>query len=154
MKKSEEPDAEVYIKEIGDPKKYKEIVFCGYGEPTIRWDVVKEVAKYVKDNDGKTRMNTNGHGNVINQKDITPEFKGLIDTVSVSLNSVDPEQYAKLMRVKPEMHSAMLDFTKKAKQYTNVVMSVVGIDEVNVEEAKKFVTEEMGVDFRERDYFG
>jgi hypothetical protein len=52
------------------------------------------------------------------------------------------------------MHSAMLDFTKKAKQYTNVVMSVVGIDEVNVEEAKKFVTEEMGVDFRERDYFG
>lgn len=154
MKKSEEPDADVYIKEIGDPKKYKEIVFCGYGEPTIRWDVVKEVAKYVKANGGKTRMNTNGHGNVINQKDITPELKDLIDTVSVSLNSVDPEQYAKLMRVKPEMHSKMLDFAKKAKQYTNVVMSVVGIDKVNIEEAKKFVTEEIGVDFREREYFG
>jgi TatD DNase family protein len=99
-------------------------------------------------------MNTNGHGNVINRKDITPELKGLIDTVSVSLNSVDPEQYAKLMRVKPEMHSEMLDFTRKAKQYTNVVMSVVGIDDVDVERAKKFVTEEMGVDFREREYFG
>ena len=75
MKKSEEPPAEVYIKEIGDPKKYDEIVFCGYGEPTIRWEIVKEVAKYVKANGGKTRINTNGHGNVINKKDITPEMK-------------------------------------------------------------------------------
>lgn len=153
MKKTEEPDATVYINEIGNPKKYKEIVFCGYGEPTIRWDVVKEVAKYVKDNGGKTRLNTNGHGNVINQRDITPEFEGLIDKVSVSLNSVYPEQYAELMRVRPEMHSEMLDFVKKAKQFTNVVMSIVGIDEVDKEKAKKLVTEEIGVEFRERAYF-
>ncbi|HET55759.1 MAG TPA: YchF/TatD family DNA exonuclease [Ignavibacteria bacterium] len=153
MKKSEEPDASVYINEIGDPKKYKEIVFCGYGEPTIRWDVVKEVAKYVKDNGGKTRLNTNGHGNVINRKDITPEFEGLIDKVSVSLNSVYPEQYSKLMRVRPEMHSEMLDFAKKAKQFTHVVMSIVGIDEVDKEKATKLVTEEIGVEFRERAYF-
>ncbi|KUG26654.1 putative deoxyribonuclease ycfh [hydrocarbon metagenome] len=153
MKKTEEPDATVYINEIANPKKYKEIVFCGYGEPTIRWDVVKEVAKYVKDNGGKTRLNTNGHGNVINQRDITPEFEGLIDKVSVSLNSVYPEQYAELMRVRPEMHSEMLDFVKKAKQFTNVVMSIVGIDEVDKEKAKKLVTEEIGVEFRERAYF-
>jgi len=153
MKKSEEPDAEVYINEIGDPKKYKEIVFCGYGEPTIRWDVVKKVAKYVKKNGGTTRMNTNGHGNVINQKDITPEMKSLLDSISVSLNSVDPGQYAKLMRVKPEMHSEMIDFAKKAKHYTKVVMSVVGIDEVDIEKAKELVTEEIGAEFREREYF-
>ncbi|MFA5806513.1 MAG: TatD family hydrolase, partial [Melioribacteraceae bacterium] len=54
MTKSEEPDAGVYIKEIGDPKNYKEIVFCGYGEPTIRWEFVKQVAKYIKDNGGST----------------------------------------------------------------------------------------------------
>lgn len=153
MKKSEEPDASVYINEIGDPKKYKEIVFCGYGEPTIRWDVVKEIAKYVKDNGGKTRLNTNGHGNVINRKDITPEFEGLIDKVSVSLNSVSPEQYSKLMRVRPEMHSEMLDFAKKAKRFTHIVMSIVGIDEVDKEKAIKLVTEEIGVEFRERAYF-
>lgn len=153
MKKSEEPDARVYINEIGDPKKYKEIVFCGYGEPTIRWDVVKEIAKYVKDNGGKTRLNTNGHGNVINRKDITPEFEGLIDKVSVSLNSVSPEQYSKLMRVRPEMHSEMLDFAKKAKRFTHIVMSIVGIDEVDKEKAIKLVTEEIGVEFRERAYF-
>jgi TatD DNase family protein len=153
MSKSEEPDASVYIKEIEDPKKYTEIVFCGYGEPTIRWDVVKEVAKYVKDNGGKTRMNSDGHGSFINKRDITPELKDLIDTVSISLNSVYPDQYAKLMRVDPALHNEMLDFAQKAKNYTHVVMSIVGMNEVDSEAAKKFVTEEIGVDFREREFF-
>ena len=153
MAKSEEPEAPVYIKEIGDPKNYNEIVFCGYGEPTIRWDVVKEIAKYVKDNGGKTRMNSDGHGSFINKRDITPELKELIDTVSISLNSVDPEQYGKLMRVDPKMHNEMLDFARKAKEYSHVVMSVVGMSVIDSEAAKKFVTEEIGVDFREREYF-
>jgi TatD DNase family protein len=153
MKKSEEPPAEVYIKEIDDPTKYDEIVFCGYGEPTIRWDVVKQVAKYVKEKGGRTRLNTDGHGNFINKKDITPEMNDLIDTVSISLNSVDPEQYGKLMRVDPKMHAEMIDFAQKAKQYSRVVMSIVGMNSVDSDAAKKFVTNEMGVDFREREYF-
>jgi TatD DNase family protein len=153
MTKSEEPDADVYIKEIGDPKNYSEIVFCGYGEPTIRWEVVKQIAKYVKEYNGKTRMNTDGHGNFINKRDITPELEGLIDTVSISLNSTDPEQYGKLMRLDPSMHAEMLDFARKAKNYSHVVLSIVGISEVDSEAAKKFVTEEVGVDFREREYF-
>ncbi len=153
MSKSEEPEAEVYINEIGDPKKYKEIVFCGYGEPTIRWNVVKQVAKYVKDFGGNTRMNSDGHGNFINKRDITPELKGLIDTVSISLNSTDPVQYGKLMRVDQSMHKEMLDFARKAKNYTHVVLSIVGLSGVDSEAAKKFVSEEVGVDFREREYF-
>lgn len=153
MKKSEEPEADVYIKEIGDPKRFKEIVFCGYGEPTIRWDVVKVVAKYVKENGGITRMNTDGHGNYINKRDITPEMKGLIDTVSISLNSVNPDQYAALMRVDPSMHKEMIDFAIKAKEHTHVVMSIVGLSQVDAEAAKKFVAEKLGVDFREREYF-
>jgi len=153
MSKDEEPPAEKYIEEIGDPTQYNEIVFCGYGEPTIRWDVVKKVAKYVKENGGKTRMNTDGHGNVINKRDITPEMKDLLDTVSISLNSTDPKQYAKLMRVDEKMHAEMLDFAKKAKEYTHVVMSIVGLSSVDTEKAKEFVTKELGVDFREREYF-
>jgi TatD DNase family protein len=153
MTKSQEPDADVYIKEIGDPKKYDEIVFCGYGEPTIRWDVVKDVASYVKQNGGKTRINTDGHGNFIQKRDITPEMKDLIDTVSISLNSVDADQYAKLMRVDPTMHKEMIEFAKKAKEYTHVVMSIVGLNEIDTEEAQKFVTDKIGVDFRVREYF-
>lgn len=153
MTKNQEPDADVYINEISNPKSYKEIVFCGYGEPTIRWDVVKKVAKYVKDNGGKTRMNTDGHGNFINKRDITPELQGLIDTVSISLNSTDAVQYGNLMRVDPSLHAEMLDFARKAKQFTHVVLSIVGLNQVDTEQAKKFVIEEVGVDFREREYF-
>ncbi len=153
MTKSQEPDAEVYIKEIGDPKEFKEIVFCGYGEPTIRWDVVKEVAKYIKENGGKTRMNTDGHGNFINKRDITPELEGVIDTVSISLNSTDPDQYSKLMRVDKSMHEEMINFAKSAKNFTHVVLSIVGLNEIDKESAKQFVTEKIGVDFREREYF-
>lgn len=153
MSKSQEPPAETYINEIGDPKRFEEIVFCGYGEPTIRWDIVKDISKYVKDNGGTTRLNTDGHGNFINKKDITPELEGLIDTVSISLNSVDPIQYAELMRVDPKLHAEMIDFAKKANNFSHVVMSIVGLNEVDAEAAKKFVTEEMGMDFRERAYF-
>ncbi len=152
MQKSEEPEADVYIKEIGDPSKYKEIVFCGYGEPTIRWDVVKEIAKYVKKNNGKTRINTDGHGNHINKRDITPELEGLIDVVSISLNSTNRNQYAELMRVEPELHDEMIDFAKKADKYSDVVMSIVGLEEVDKEKAKKFV-DDLGLKFRERAYF-
>ncbi len=153
MSKSEEPDAEVYISEIGDPTKFKEIVFCGYGEPTIRWNVVKEVAKYIKAKGGKTRMNSDGHGNFINKRDITPELDGVIDTVSISLNSTDKVQYAKLMRVDESLHAEMIDFAKKAKNFTHVVLSIVGLSSVDTENAKQFVTNEIGVDFREREYF-
>ncbi len=153
MKKSEEPPAEVFIDEIGDPKKYNEIVFCGFGEPTIRWDVVKKIAEYVKENGGKTRLNTDGHGSFINKRDITPELKGLIDSVSISLNSTDPEQYAELMRVDKKMFDEMIKFTKNAKKYAHVVMTIVGLNEVDSNKAKKFVTEILGVDFREREYF-
>ncbi|MEO8231662.1 MAG: TatD family hydrolase [Ignavibacteriota bacterium] len=154
MKKSEEPSADVYIKEIGDPKKYDEIVFCGYGEPTIRWDVVREVARYVKANGGNTRINTNGHGNLINKKDITPELKDTIDVVSISFNSFDSKQYAELMRVSEDHFDEMKNFARLAKQYVNkVVMSVVSLDEVEIEKSRKVVEEEIDVEFRVRKYF-
>jgi len=154
MKKSEEPGAEIYIKEIGDPQKYNEIIFCGYGEPTIRWEVVKEISKYVKDNGGKTRLNTDGHGNVINKKDITSEMEGLIDIVSISLNSADPEQYSKIMGVDKNMFFEMKNFAVKAKDFVReVVLSIVQIDGIDIEKARKLTEDEIGVTFRERPYF-
>jgi TatD DNase family protein len=154
MERSEEPSADVYIKEIGDPKEYSEIVFCGYGEPTIRWDVVKAVAKYVKDNGGRTRLNTNGHGNIINKKNITPEMKGLIDVVSISLNTFNPKQYSELVGVETSYFDEMIDFAKKSKPFVKkVVMTIVSIDEVDIERARKITEEEIGAEFRVREYF-
>ena len=130
-------------------------MFCGYGEPTIRFDAVKEIGAWVKANGGKVRLNTDGHGSLINKRNIAPELKGIVDTVSISLNSVDPKQYGELMRINGEKnHAAMVDFAREAKKYVpEVVMSVVGMDEVDVEGAKKYVEEELGVTYRVRPYF-
>ncbi len=154
MAKSEEPEAEVYIKEIGDPKQYKEIVFCGYGEPTIRWDVVKKVARYVKENEGRTRLITNGHGCLINKRDIVPELSGLIDVVSISFNSADPRQYSEMVGLGTDSFNDMINFAKEAKNYTEkVVMTVIAMEEINIERARKVVEEKIGAEFRVRQCF-
>ncbi len=154
MNASEEPPAEVYINEIGNPVNYKEIVFCGYGEPTIRWEVIKEIAAYVKAMGGNTRLNTNGHGNFINKRDITPEMKGIIDVVSISLNSTDASQYSELMNVDPSLFEEMIHFTVLAQQQVpRVVMSIVSVDDVEIDKAKNFVENVIGAEFRVREYF-
>lgn len=154
MERSEEPSAEVYKKEIGDPKDYHEIVFCGYGEPTIRWETVKDISRYIKSHGGKTRLNTNGHGNIINKKDITAEMKGLIDVVSISLNTFNPKQYSELVGLETSYFDEMIDFAKKSKSFVEkVVMTIVSIDEVDIELARKITEEEIGGEFRVREFF-
>jgi TatD DNase family protein len=153
MSREMEPPAEVYINEIGDPVKYDEIVFCGYGEPTIRWDIVKKVALFVKENGGRTRINTNGHGSYINHKDITPEMENLIDVVSVSLNSSDPEEYANMFQVDKKLFNEAVNFIRNSKKYVNkVVVSIVDYNNVNHDEVKK-IAEEIGAEFRVREYY-
>jgi len=150
-----EPSVEEIIEAIGDPTQYKEVVFCGYGEPTIRMDAVKEVARWIKNKGGKVRLNTDGHGGVINKRNIIPELAGLVDTISISLNSIDPEQYGRLMRIDGKrFHQAMIDFAREAKKHIpEVVMTVVDMDEIDVENARRFVEEEVGVGFKRRPYF-
>jgi TatD DNase family protein len=154
MAKDDEPGAEKYIEEIVDPKNYNEIVFCGYGEPTIRWDVVKKIAEYVKAKGGITRLDTNGHGSFINKRDITPEMKGVIDIVSISINTHDPIKYAEIMRVEKGMFNEMINFAMNSKMYVErVIMSVVSIDDIDIEKAKQLVEEKIGAEFRVREYF-
>ena len=93
-----EPSVEDVVKEIGDPAQYEEIVFCGYGEPTYRLDEMLAIAAYVKQRGGKTRLNTNGHGNLIHGRDITPQLAGVIDLVNISLNAPDKKVYDRLCR--------------------------------------------------------
>ena len=71
----------------------------------------------------------------------------------ILFQSVLIQQYADLMRVSKEMHAEMIEFTKKAKNYSRVVLSIVGLEDVDKEKAKDFVVNELGVEFREREYF-
>jgi TatD DNase family protein len=155
LKIESEPTTEEVVKAIGDPTAYDEIVFCGYGEPTIRLDVIKEVARWVKENGGRVRLNTDGHGNVINHRNIVPELVGLIDSVSISLNSIDPQQYGRIMGIDGERyHKEMVGFARECRKHLpEVLMTVVGIDEVDAAAARQYVEKTIGADFRTRPYF-
>ena len=114
-----------------DLTQFDEAVFCGYGEPTERLEDLLLVAKYIKaKGDIKIRINTNGLADLIWQKQTAPSLKGLIDTVSISLNTPNQEDYLKVVRPKfgAGSYDAMLRFAKDCTDYVpNVVMTVVDV---------------------------
>lgn len=137
-------------------KNYDEIVFCGYGEPMLRWEAIVEVAEFIRKNsDAKIRINTNGHANRAAGKDVTPYLEGLIDAISISLNAKNAKEYNDICVCDygEDGFYEMLDFAKKAKRYVpKVVLSVVDtISEEDIEACRK-IAEETGVEYRVRVY--
>ena len=134
---------------------YNELVFCGYGEPTERFDDMIEIIKRVKEfSDIKIRLNTNGSANLINGRDVTEELRGMIDTVSISLNAPDAASYQKICKSKygEDGFYAMLDFAKKARDYVpNVVLSIVDIMSDEDKEKCLRLAERLGVTLRVRE---
>lgn len=138
-----------------DMSKYEELVFCGFGEPTEAFDTLKRVAAEAKRRwNIPVRVNTNGQGSLINERDIAPEFEGIVDTVSISLNTPNAEEYLKLTRsrYKEQAFPAMLEFAREVKKYVpNVVMSTVGTTITHEEEEQcQALCNELGVTYRIR----
>ncbi|MBQ7793237.1 MAG: radical SAM protein [Clostridia bacterium] len=142
--------------EEADFTSYDEIVFCGYGEPMLRYDAVLEVARFIRANsDAKIRVNTNGHANRAAGKDITPELEGLIDVISISLNAKNAAEYNEICVCDygEDGFYEMLNFAKKAKNYVpKVVLSVVDTISKDDIEACRKIAEEAGVEYRVRIY--
>ncbi len=140
-----------------DLSKYDAVVFCGYGEPTERFDDMIEVARWLKANyEVRIRVNTNGHANLICGRDVTPELEGAIDIVSISLNAPNAKAYQDICRsVYGECaFDALKDFAKKAKPYVkDVIFSVVDktMPPENIEACRK-IADDCGVSFRVREY--
>ena len=136
---------------------YKEVVFCGYGEPTEALDVLLRTADFIKSNyDVPVRINTNGLGNLINGRDITPLLKGRIDVVSISLNSSRPEIYEKTVRpvFREKAFPALLDFAKKAAAVVpSVILTTVSttITPEDEDECRR-LCRSLGVTYRIREY--
>jgi TatD DNase family protein len=153
LRLSEEPTEEELKTAIGDPSQYKEVVFCGYGEPLLRLNLVKSVATWIKQNNGKVRINTNGHGNLIHGRNILPELKGIVDSISISLDAHDEETYNRICR--PAFQNAfgeILNFIKEAKKFIpEVRITVVALEGVDVEKCRK-IAEDLGVEFRVREF--
>ncbi|MBQ7369565.1 MAG: radical SAM protein [Clostridia bacterium] len=126
---------------MGDLSKFKEIVFCGFGEPTYRMDEMRALCDYFHEKGAKTRLNTNGQGSLINKRDIVPELKGKIDKVNVSLNASCAENYQKICRSQfgENGFGAMLEFAKACKRAgIECRFSIVdNIGETEIESCKK-----------------
>ena len=148
-----EPSALQVIKAIRDPKAYKEIVFCGIGEPLMRLDVVKKVSRWVGDQGGTVRINTNGHGNMIHGRNILPELRGIVNSLSVSLDAENEKKYEKIC--KPEMKNAfkgVISFIEEAKKYIpDVKITVVKVPQIDVGKCYA-LAKNLGVELRVRNF--
>ena len=158
-----EPTAQEVIAAIKEESKrerfknYKEFVFCGYGEPTEALDVLLEVAVFLKTNYAlPVRINTNGLADLINKRAVAPLLAGKIDTLSISLNSSNPEIYEKTVRpvFKEKAFPAMLAFAQEAKKYVpKVILTTVAttITKEDEEECTR-LCERLGVPHRIRKF--
>jgi len=150
-----EPTVNDLLREVGDPKKYDEIVFCGFGEPLLRLDAIKETAAELKKKGAKIRIDTDGQANLVYGRNILPELQGLVDAVSVSLNSDNAAQYHRLCRSPfgEKGFEGVLNFIREAKRVIpEVVATVVTMPGVDVEACRRLAEEELGVKFKKRIY--
>lgn len=139
---------------VGDLKRYKEVVFCGYGEPLVRADLVIEAAEELKRQGAYVRVNTNGQSDLLNSYDVTPFFSGRVDAVCISLNAHDETTYLKICR--PAFGSgafqAVLEFASRCKVYVpRVILSVVEWPGVDVTACRE-IAFRLGVEFLLRRY--
>ena len=146
------PSAQEIIAAIDDPAKYDEVVFCGYGEPTLRLNVLLEVAKNIKQRGGRVRVNTDGLTNLVHKNDTLPELGKVVDAISISLNAQNEEVYDRHCQPNlPGSYAAMLKFLKEAPTYIKEVTATAidGLEGVDIEACER-LAKEYGVRFRRR----
>ncbi len=135
--------------------KYDEAVFCGYGESTYRLADMLFIADYLHSIGKRTRLDTNGLGNLINGTNIVPLLVGKIDHASISLNEYDAEKYDKVSRsiYGEQAFDAMIEFTKECiKAGIDVLLTVVDvIDNEDIIKCRN-LAEKLGARFRVRSY--
>jgi TatD family-associated radical SAM protein len=147
------PSAEEVIASIDDPTKYDEIVFCGYGEPTLRLNVLLQVARYIKQHGGRVRVNTDGLANLVHKHDSLPEMAKCVDALSISLNAQNSEIYNLHTRPNlPGSYQAMLAFISRARKIIPdvTITAIDGLEGVDIETCEG-IARQMNVKFRRRE---
>jgi TatD DNase family protein len=154
LKLEGEPTAGQILAAIERPERFQEFVICGLGEPTLRLDVVLELARRLKADGRRVRLNTNGHGSLIHGRDITPKFAGLLDAVAITMNAHDEATYNEISCPADERRSfeAMLDFARRVREFVpDVRMKVVALPGVDVEACRRIAEDELRVRFQVRE---
>jgi TatD family-associated radical SAM protein len=140
-----------------DLAEFSEVVYCGYGEPFSSYEVMLDVARWLKKQTGcpPVRINTNGLGDLIVGRHTAPELQGLVDSLSISLNAPTSEDYVQLCNPVFGLDAlpAIIAFTREAKAYVpEVVLTVVDILSPQQLEACHRIAADIGVPLRIRNY--
>lgn len=147
-----EPSVEEILDAVNEPADYKEIVFCGLGEPTTRLPEMLEVARRLKEQGARIRVNTDGLANLRSGHDVTVELAKVVDALSISMNAHDAEVYETHCRPKrPGAFASMLDFARLSRERgMEVTLSAVdGLQGVDIEACRR-IARDLGVNFRRR----
>ena len=147
LRREQEPEAAELIAAIqarGGPAAWEEFVFCGYGEPMMRLETLKETAAWLKTRGALVRVNTNGHADLWHKRPTGAELAGLVDVVSISLNADNAADYVRL--VKPawgeRSFQALLDFARDASRAVpEVVFTLVDDGTVDIAGCERLARE-------------
>lgn len=148
----DEPTPDEVLDAVGDPTQYREVVFCGLGEPLLKLDTLLLVARVLKKEGARVRVNTDGLANLVHGRDVTPELVDAVDAISVSMNAQDEETYNRHCRPKCSgAYPAMLEFVRLARDHVREVSvsAIDGLEGVDIEACAR-VADELGVAFRRR----
>jgi len=147
-----EPSADDVLAKIEHQTDFSEVVFCGLGEPTLRLKELLRIAASLKAKGHSIRLNTNGHGSLLNKTDVPSILSGLVDKVSVSLNASDADTYIRICKPDrgQDAYDAMLDFVKGCvKMNIPTDVSIVELPEIDIDCCRKLAIE-LGANFRLR----
>ncbi|MEK6530923.1 MAG: TatD family hydrolase [Deltaproteobacteria bacterium] len=155
LRLNEEPELADVLSAVGpEPEKYDEIVFCGFGEPLLRLDLVRQAGLHLKKRGCCIRIDTDGLANLVHRRNVLPELR-FVDVLSVSLNAPDSGAYQRLVKTPfgDAAYPAILYFLREAKKYVSkVVASVVAVPGLDIEACRRVAEDDLGVAFRVRQY--
>jgi TatD family-associated radical SAM protein len=146
------PEVSHIIAALGDPARYSEIVFCGFGEPTLHLKLVLEVSDYIQSRHGRVRVNTDGLANLVHQRNVLPNLAGRVDALSVSMNAQNEAVCKRHCRpALRRSYQAMLSFLKQAPRYISEVTAtaIEGLQGVDSAASQRLAMEPSG-QFRRR----
>lgn len=150
---SKPPSIEDVLESISDLFLYDEVVFRGLGESTLRLDVIKEIARHLRPEGIKIRLNTNGHCFIVHNRNILPELQDLIDSICIVLNASTPTEYRKICRPKfgddVDVWGSIMEFIDEARKHIpEVYIAATDVDGVNVDACRRFASEELHLPFQ------
>lgn len=136
--------------------KYDEVVFCGYGEPLMRLNVVVQVCRYIRSiSNVSIRLNTNGLANLIYGRNVTKDLIECFDTISISLNAGCEKSYQEVTqpKFKDNAYKSMLQFAVDCKKIApNVIFTVVDVISKEEIELSQQVANTLEIPLRVRKY--